>query len=517
MRVSPYSMEGVIARLGLLVWTSVVLMTAAASPPELITLDDDSFEGIVFAPAAAPHFIFFYAPWCGHCKATKPLFTQAHELLLGSEELKHQCATLALVDATANKRLSTLYGVKSFPTFIYTLNGRAYMYHGGRQVHDFVQFASYLYRGFSYKSFNDDVSHPERFEAVDVEAPGRAAFVFYLPTTSGERGRELINRVAELSISVGKARFAVIHQQRVPSAVARDHFGFSAVMQSVRGAKTGEKGPFGVTVVAVNDQHRKPQLFSGEWLAGEGEDAPLQLPHQAPAEDYNISTAMFSWIQENALLAAEPISAESYAEFAKKGQILVVLVTRGGAGLKDTRRRPVLVDIVQSRSERQRDHVGAIDAAKLKKKIVVTSIDPVVYHEWCTQFEVPVEVLPTLVGVEALSDIVYFPPSELVAQLQRQPDWADWAVGGPEQHVIEEFIQQLEMGLLPPVYVSTVGKVSAFLRSLPLGLGSLHSFLGGDDTLLVTVLFVVVFGVFVMFLASRGSIDGDGGRRLKVD
>jgi protein disulfide-isomerase A1 len=67
----------------------------------------------------------FYAPWCGHCKNFAPEFAAAAEQLDGR-------AKFGAVDTIANKELGTTYGVKSFPTVIWFVNGEQTAYNAGR-------------------------------------------------------------------------------------------------------------------------------------------------------------------------------------------------------------------------------------------------------------------------------------------------------------------------------------------------------------------------------------------------
>lgn len=53
-------------------------------------------------------FIEFYAPWCGHCKALAPHWDRLATSVKG--EVK-----IAKLDADANKRIGSRFGVNSFP------------------------------------------------------------------------------------------------------------------------------------------------------------------------------------------------------------------------------------------------------------------------------------------------------------------------------------------------------------------------------------------------------------------
>jgi len=72
----------------------------------------------------------FYAPWCGHCKNLEPEWNKAATELKG-------VVKLGKVDATANQKLASDFGVKGYPTIKYFGPGKktsssAEDYSGGR-------------------------------------------------------------------------------------------------------------------------------------------------------------------------------------------------------------------------------------------------------------------------------------------------------------------------------------------------------------------------------------------------
>lgn len=81
--------------------------------------------------------VMFYAPWCGHCKAMKPHFTEA------AEALKDQKidGILAAVDATKEQEIANRYEVKGFPTIKYFQDGEMKFDYGfGRTTQDLIDF-----------------------------------------------------------------------------------------------------------------------------------------------------------------------------------------------------------------------------------------------------------------------------------------------------------------------------------------------------------------------------------------
>ncbi|KAF2896663.1 hypothetical protein ILUMI_09512 [Ignelater luminosus] len=83
--------------------------------------------------------VMFYAPWCGHCKKTKPEFTKAAEVFKDSNKVG-----LGAVDCTSDKSrdLCILYNITGYPTFKYfgVFGKINKTYTGGRMAGDFVNF-----------------------------------------------------------------------------------------------------------------------------------------------------------------------------------------------------------------------------------------------------------------------------------------------------------------------------------------------------------------------------------------
>ncbi|KAM3968446.1 protein disulfide-isomerase A5 [Aphomia sociella] len=81
--------------------------------------------------------IMFYAPWCGHCKSTKPEFVSAAEQF--ADELM---VAFGAVDCTEHQDLCANYNVKGYPTIKYFsyFDKQVKDYTGGRKEADFVSY-----------------------------------------------------------------------------------------------------------------------------------------------------------------------------------------------------------------------------------------------------------------------------------------------------------------------------------------------------------------------------------------
>lgn len=82
-----------------------------------------------------PAMIFFYAPWCGHCKNAKPEFEKLMQMAKGRAHM---------IDCDAHQNIAQKYDVKGFPTIRYypkgPKNGNPKEYQGNRTAEDMMGF-----------------------------------------------------------------------------------------------------------------------------------------------------------------------------------------------------------------------------------------------------------------------------------------------------------------------------------------------------------------------------------------
>lgn len=102
---------------------------------DVVHLDTDTFAEYVGSHSSV--LVMFYAPWCGHCKAMKPAYTEAAKMMKEQEV----GGVLAAVDATKAEALGKKFDVTGFPTIKYFGDGELqYDYGYGRTAEDLVDF-----------------------------------------------------------------------------------------------------------------------------------------------------------------------------------------------------------------------------------------------------------------------------------------------------------------------------------------------------------------------------------------
>lgn len=86
-------------------------------PSEVVHLSDSTFDDFIGSNPSV--LVMFYAPWCGHCKAMKPEYTDA------AQSMKEQeiPGVLVAVDATKEQEIGKRYKIEGFPTVKYFKDG----------------------------------------------------------------------------------------------------------------------------------------------------------------------------------------------------------------------------------------------------------------------------------------------------------------------------------------------------------------------------------------------------------
>jgi thiol-disulfide isomerase/thioredoxin len=86
-------------------------------------------------------FTLYYADWCPHCKAVKPVFSEWSSS--GTVMVQNKTVVTKMVEADTSPDLVSKAGVKGFPTMILTkADGTSVEYKGDRSVSGWEEWLS---------------------------------------------------------------------------------------------------------------------------------------------------------------------------------------------------------------------------------------------------------------------------------------------------------------------------------------------------------------------------------------
>jgi len=123
-----------------LILTSIlaICLVNAEEAASATNLDENNFKDLV---GASPHFVMFFAPWCGHCKRLAPVWEELaakHNKDVDSE------VTIAKVDCTVATALCSTQDVTGYPTLKFFKNGaekdEGVKYRGNRDAASLEKF-----------------------------------------------------------------------------------------------------------------------------------------------------------------------------------------------------------------------------------------------------------------------------------------------------------------------------------------------------------------------------------------
>ena len=166
-----------------------------------VPLTQEDFQKLV-TQTQEPWFIKFYAPWCHHCQAMAPNWSQM------ARELQEQL-NVGEVNCDVEKRLCRDVGVKAFPTIHFFRGGERVEYIGLR---GFGDLTSYAKKAIEIGSGVQDV---DAATFKQMEQKEEVIFLYFYDHATTEEDFEALERIT-LSL-IGHARLVKTNSESLAS------------------------------------------------------------------------------------------------------------------------------------------------------------------------------------------------------------------------------------------------------------------------------------------------------------
>ncbi|CAD7003713.1 protein disulfide-isomerase TMX3 [Ceratitis capitata] len=115
--------------------------------------------------------VMFYAPWCGYCKRTEPIFGQV------AQELHGLNIRVGKVDCTRFTNVAREMQIRAYPTIMFLKGNAKYVYNGDRTKEDLVDYA--------LRMSGPPVQMVTRPESIDMLKGSHTIFFMYVGDQQG--------------------------------------------------------------------------------------------------------------------------------------------------------------------------------------------------------------------------------------------------------------------------------------------------------------------------------------------
>lgn len=334
----------------------VVSLSLAVAEKDAVVLTGNNFDEEVLQSNKL-WMVKFYAPWCGHCKHLAPTYKKA-----AIEVERLGIMKMGKVDATVESTLASRYGVKGYPTLMFSRDGSLHKYEGERTVPGFVDFAK--------RMGEDPVSHVKsKFSLSKLKMKKPVTFVLGIPPSDSS---------LSCSSKVGTSAILDTYKGAAYTLQAHEHFGCVDSKDLVSKISTGS------------------DIFLSRLENGE----PHQFFDLSSGEDVDEKT-LVDWVKAQSNPTVIELGRTNFYKSAHAGKYLVTLVIDPKANNEKQ---------LRALKRFARKHESPMDES-VRSQFLYGFIDGVEHEQFVKEYGLTAELLPRAIVFDAPNKLHYLSKS----------------------------------------------------------------------------------------------------------